>query len=135
MYLHTNGLIPEDPITAREIRDLLTKLRRDKAAGIGGISSGILILPDNEYLNVLVSLFNLIFDKTYPEQWSIAKVFTTLKKGRAADTNNYRGISMQGALVKVYDVVLRNRFEPWYQPDVEHAGGVAGRGCADEPRR
>ena len=83
MYLHTNGLIPDDPITARESRDLLTKLRRDKAAGIGGISPGILILPDNECLNVLVSLFNLIFGKKYPEHWSIAKVFTTLKKRKS----------------------------------------------------
>ena len=35
-------LILDDPITAREIRDVLTKLRRDKAASICGILPGIL---------------------------------------------------------------------------------------------
>ena len=61
-------------------------------------------LPDNELLNVSVSLFNLIFDETFPEQCSIAKgFFTIFKKGRAADTNKYRGVSLQGALAKAYD--------------------------------
>ena len=131
---HTVMYVPilDDPITTREIRDVITRLRRDKAAGIDGIPPGILKLLDGEWLNVLASLFNMIFDGEYPEQWSIAKVFTVFKKGRVDDTNNYRGISIQGALAKVYDGVLRNRFELWFQPDEEQAGGVAGRGCAEQ---
>ena len=131
---HTDMYVPilDDPITVREIRDVIARLRRDKAAGIDGIPPGVLKFLDGEWLNVLASLFNMTFEETYPEQWAIAKVFTVFKKGNANDTNNYRGISIQTALAKVYDGILRNRFELWFQPDDEQAGGVAGRGCAEQ---
>ena len=130
----TDVYIPilDDPITAGEVKNVIARLRRDKAAGVDGIPPGILKLLDGEWLNAVTYLFNMVFDGAYPDQWSFAKVFTIFKKGKADDANNYRGISMQGALAKVYDGVLKNRFELWFQPDEEQAGGIAGRGCAEQ---
>ena len=124
--------ILDNPISMGEIRDVISRLCRDKAAGTDGIPPGILKLLDGEWLIILTHLFNMVFDGAYPDQWSIAKVFTIFKKGRTDDPNNYRGISIQAALAKVYDGVLRNRFELWFQPDDEQAGGRAGRGCAEQ---
>ena len=124
--------ILDDPITVLEVRNVIAKLRQGRAAGIDGIPPGILKLLNGEWLYVLTYLFNMVFDGEYPKQWAISKLFTIFKKGSTADTNNYRGISIQGALAKDYDGVLRNRFELWFQPDEEQAGGIAGRGCAEQ---
>ena len=59
-------------------------------------------------------------------------MFTIFKKGSLDDVNNYRGISIQGALTKIYESVLNNRFTSWFRPDDEQAGGCAGRGCAEQ---
>ena len=77
------------------------------------------------------TMYNDVFDGSFPEQWSFAKVFTIFKKGNALDTNNYRGISIQNALAKVYDGILNYRFVQWFKPDDEQAGGRQGRGCAE----
>ena len=130
----TDVCIPilDDPISIQEVKNTITKLRRDKASGVDGIPPGVLKLIEAEWLNVITFLFNMIFEGTYPEQWSYAKMFTVFKKGNKEDPNNYRGISVQGALAKVYDGVLNNRFVQWYQPDDEQAGGRTGRGCTEQ---
>ena len=129
----SNMYVPvlDDPITPQEVKDVIRGLRRDKAAGVDGVPPGILKLLDGEWLNIITYLFNMVFDGSFPEQWSFAKVFTIFKKGNVLDTNNYRGISIQSALAKVYDGILNYRFIQWFKPDDEQAGGRQGRGCAE----
>ena len=130
----TDMYIPilDDPISKEEVSGSIRRLRRDKAAGVDGIPPGVLKLIEGEWLDIITLLFNMIFEGTYPEQWSFAKVFTVFKKGRQDDPNNYRGISIQGALAKTYDGILNNRFVQWFQPDDEQAGGRVGRGCTEQ---
>ena len=130
---HSNMYVPvlDDPITPQEVRCVIGGLRRDRAAGVDGVPPGILKLLDGEWLNIITYLFNMVFDGSFPEQWSFAKVFTIFKKGNALDANNYRGISIQSALAKVYDGILNYRFVQWFKPDDEQAGGRQGRGCAE----
>ena len=130
----TDMYIPilDDPISEEEVRDVIKRLRRDKAAGTDGVPPGALKLIEGEWLNIITFLFNMIFEGTYPEQWSLAKVFTIFKKGSQDDPNNYRGISIQSALAKVYDGILNSRFVHWFQPDDEQAGGREGRGCTEQ---
>ena len=124
--------ILDDPFTMAEVHTAIRNLRRSKAAGVDGVPPGVFKLLAGEWLEILTVLFNLVFAGEYPEQWSYAKMFTIFKKGNAGDANNYRGISIQGALAKIYESVLNNRFTSWFRPDDEQAGGCAGKGCAEQ---
>jgi hypothetical protein len=89
-------------------------------------------LPDSWIVTVTL-LFNLVFNETYPPEWTKAKKFTIFKnKGPRLDPSNYRRISIQSCLAKLYDSVLNNRFIKWLSPKVEQAGGQRGRGCEEQ---
>ena len=122
----------DDPITPAEVDVAIKKLHKNKAAGIDGVPPGIFKLLSSEWLGIITVLFNLVFSGHYPEQWSYAKIFTIFKKGRQSDTNNYRGISVQGALAKIYESVLNDRFTSWFRPEDEQAGGCIGKGCVEQ---
>ena len=85
----------------------------------------------DEWILLLTYLFNQVFQGQYPQEWSVAKLFTIYKKGYNLDPSNYRGISILAALAKIYDSILNSRFTKWFTPDEEQAGGQAGRGCAE----
>ena len=122
----------DDPITVQEIAAEVKRQKRNKAAGTDGIPPGALKLLSDEWLTIICILFNGVFSVGYPAQWSIAKMFTIFKKGDKLDTGNYRGISIQVALAKLYEAVLNRRFCLWFKPDLEQAGGQEGRGCPEQ---
>ena len=122
----------DDPITPREVEVVIKKLHNNKSAGVDGVPPGAFKMLGGEWLFILTYLFNLVFSGEYPPEWSYTKMFTIFKKGRPEDVNNYRGISVQGALTKIYEGVLNNRFTSWFIPDEEQAGGCTGRGCAEQ---
>ena len=122
----------DDPIQPGEVLDAIDNLKSNKAAGIDGVPPGVLKLMTDEWLLLLTYVFNEVFCGGYPEQWSIAKVFTIFKKGQKHDPGNYRGISIVVALAKLYDSVLSKRFSLWYKPRGEQAGSQKGRGCEEQ---
>ena len=132
---NTNVYMPvlDDPFTEREVKEAMSVLNGGKAAGVDGIPPRALKLLEGEWLVIVTYLFNLVFDAgDYPDQWYISKVFTIFKKGDPGDPNNYRGISIQSALSKLYDSVLNRRFIQWFKPDSEQAGGQSGRSCTEQ---
>ena len=122
----------DDPITMNEVVAEVKRLKSCKAAGTDGVPPGALKLLPSEWLGVICALFNVVFSHGYPAQWSRAKMFTIFKKGNKYDANNYRGISIQVALAKLYEAVLNRRFCLWFKPDLEQAGGQEGRGCPEQ---
>ena len=120
----------ECQIEPQEVYDCIQKLKPSKAAGIDGISPGILkILPDS-WILLITHIFNLIFFGQYPLEWTLMKMFTIFKKGKRDDPTNYRGISVISALPKLYDMVLAKRFFAWYTLKIEQA--QRGRGCEEQ---
>ena len=110
----------------------MRKLNANKAAGIDGISPGIIkVLPAN-WIIFITHLFNLIFTSNYPAKWAFSKCFTIFKKGNKDDPQNYRGISIISSFAKLYDMVLSARFSLWYAPRHEQAGAQKARGCEEQ---
>ena len=67
--------ILNDPTNLGEVVDGINKLDKGKAAGVYSIPPGVLkILPD-EWILVIIFLFNLVFLGLYPNQCAISKVF------------------------------------------------------------
>lgn len=124
--------ILDDQITILEVKEALRALKSNKAAGVDGITPGLLKQLPEDWTIFITQLFNLIFMGDYPISWTLSRVFTIFKRGEEKDPQNYRGISIIPALAKVYDTVLKNRFSMWYQPKEEQAGAQKGRGCEEQ---
>ena len=123
--------ILDDPFDPYEIEKTIKKLEAKKAPGLDGIPPGLLKLLDDDWLITITAIFNSVFESSYPECWTEAKVFTIFKKGEKLQPSNYRGISVLNALAKLYDSVLSARLQLWYKPLEEQSGATKGRGCSE----
>ena len=122
----------DDKIHPEEVDNQIKQLKSNKASGVDGVPPGILkFLPDCWIIN-LTLIFNLAFNTSYPEAWSVSRFFTIFKKGSRLDLGNYHGISILNACAKLYDGVLNNQFIKWYKPSAEQAGGQRGRSCEEQ---
>lgn len=123
--------ILDDPFDPIEVERAIKQLEAKKAPGLDGIAPGLLKMMDDDWLIAITFLFNSVFDTSYPECWTQAKVFTIFKKGEKLQPGNYRGISILNALGKLYDSVLSSRLQLWYTPLEEQSGATKGRGCSE----
>ena len=93
-----------------EILQAINKLKVSTAAGYDRISGEMIKLGKDAFLPLLSKLFNNIFlSGSYPELWRNCVVTPIFKKGDPYDPNNYRGISVNCTLSKVYNSILNNR--------------------------
>jgi hypothetical protein len=66
--------------------------------------------------NIFAKLFNTILQQgCYPEQWSIGYIVNILKSGDRSDPNNYRGITINSSLGKLFSNILNSRFEEYVE--------------------
>ena len=107
--------------------------KADKACGINGISSGIFkILPFN-WILCITFILNIVFHLgSLPTCWMYSKRLVTFKKGTRLCCGNYRGISINDSLYRIFDKVLYSRLTSWYIPSKEQAGCQKNRGCLDQ---
>lgn len=124
--------ITDDPINAAEVEEAIQHTKANKGGGISGVSPGILKLLPINWIFFLASLFTWVFTlNIYPSGWRCSRYVTIFKKGLSYMCDNYRGISILGAVGKLYDTVLCKRLEKWFIPDREQAGSQKGRGCTE----
>ena len=136
LYNHFNTLLDQEPesinqmnnidenniedfeldleITEQEIRKALFKQKNGKASGPDEISAEILKASYNVISPYLVKLFNMLFnDADYPESWSLGYIVPIFKGGESSNAKNYRGITLNNIIAKVYSQVLLNRLTEW----------------------
>ena len=64
----------------------------------------------------LVKLFNLILNSgNYPETWRKSFIILIFKSGDRSDMNNYRGISLQNSIAKLFSSLLNERLNVFYE--------------------
>ena len=101
-------------ITASEIRTSIMDLKSKKSPGIDGIPSEFYKVACEK----LVPFFEMIFNKFYyssffPEDWSTSIISPIPKKGDTCKPSNYRGISLQPVISKIYINILNKRLTQW----------------------
>ena len=99
-------------MSAREIKDVIYKLKYGKASGFDCISTDLLKICAGNW-PMLVSL-SLIFSQSLresrnPTAWQEALVKFLYKKGDRAKWENYRLISLLSVVGKLYEAFLANR--------------------------
>ena len=122
----------DNPIEPQEVEQVIQKqVKPNKSSGIDGLGRGILKLLPIQWILALTFLLNSVFYTGYPCSWVYNKLSMVFKKGDRTDCNNYRGISIMGAIAKIYDYVLYNRLTRWFTPEREQAGAQSGRSCTE----
>ena len=91
---HINIPLLDDQVTEGEVRQLLHRLKANKACGPDGIPVSTFKVLPAVWIIYLVALFNAVFSSTYPISWTTVKLFTICKKGNRLLPENYRGISV-----------------------------------------
>ena len=99
------------PFTQRQVRRALQKLKPNKATGPDGIPNEVLKMGAAILAPTLKKAFNLILLRGDPiPAWADGLMYLIYKgKGDKRDLNNYRGITVNNSLSKVFASLLNDR--------------------------
>ncbi|GBP36679.1 Probable RNA-directed DNA polymerase from transposon BS [Eumeta japonica] len=112
--LQKTSLDPRDdltPVSLSEVQTLVKSLKTRKAPGLDGISNKAIKCFPQQFLRLLVAIFNACLQNCYfSPVWKEAKVIGIHKPGKPRDLPaSYRPISLLSGLSKLYERVLKTR--------------------------
>jgi hypothetical protein len=82
-------------------------LKNGKSCGMDGILNEMIKYGQHALLPCLEKLFNIILSSgTYPKIWGEGYLITIFKSGSPSDPNNYRGITINSCLSKLFNSIL-----------------------------
>ena len=90
------------------------KQKNGKSSGPDDLTTEIVKASYDIISPYIVSLFNNLFDNSkYPENWGLGYTIPIFKGGDSKDATNYRGITLNNILAKIYSLVLLNPLTAW----------------------
>ena len=102
--------LTDKPFTIKEVKRCVNRLKINKSAGPDLILNEIIKSSNEVTCKSITKLFNLILESGfYPSPWRKSYIILIFKKGDRDDLNNYRGISLQNCLAKLFSSVLNYR--------------------------
>jgi hypothetical protein len=108
--LLTENSITDKPFTISEIKQCINILKTKKSAGPDLITNEIIKYSSVATCKSIVKLYNLILDSgKYPSAWRKSFIILIHKSGDKSDLNNYRGISLQNCIAKLFSSALNKR--------------------------
>ena len=106
----------DQPISDQELQKAVFHQKNNKACGPDNISAEIIKTSYNIIKEHLLNLFNYLFSNSiYPDNWSLGYIVPIFKGGDRAQASNYRGITLNNILAKIYSQLLFNRLSIWTQ--------------------
>jgi hypothetical protein len=98
------------PFTTEEIRKQINGLKRGKGTGPDGIKNEMLRSSIDHLAQPITQIFNNILSfGAYPAAWKLSLIKPIHRKGDKSSASNYRGISLQNVLAKVFAMILNDR--------------------------
>jgi len=111
----------EENIGEEEIREVVKRMKKRKAAGVDGIPMEAWKYAGKGLWKGLVDLIKQVWKEgAIPEDWRKGIIVPLHKKGDPDVTSNYRGISLLCTAYKIYVELLRRRLEE----EVERKAGL-----------
>ena len=104
----------DEILTEEEIKIAVLKQKNNKAHGPDEISAELIKSSIDIILPYVTLIFNKLFNQSrYPDQWGLGYIAPIYKGGDETDAKNYRGITLNNILAKIYSQVLLNRLNKW----------------------
>jgi len=102
-----------EEIGLKEVKDVIKKMKRKKAAGEDKIPNEAWLYGGEETAEELHRIINKIWngEQELPEEWKTGVVIPIYKKGDIHDVRNYRGITLMDTGYKIYAEIIRKRLE------------------------
>jgi exonuclease III len=113
MLEHTKEFSESDfKFTETEVRAAIKTLKNGKSMGTDKILNEMLKYSQHVLVTPLVKLFNLIYvSGKYPAKWSKGYIVPIFKTDNYLDPNNYRGITINSSLGKLFNTVVNIRLK------------------------
>ena len=100
------------PFTKKEFTDAISKLKNNKAEGSDSIGNEMIKNAPCAILDILHNFVNLCLHKSLvPRSWSMGLITPIHKDGSINAPNNYRGICISSALLKIICILLNHRIQ------------------------
>ncbi|MEW8546516.1 MAG: reverse transcriptase family protein, partial [Candidatus Thiodiazotropha sp.] len=104
----------DSPISNSEVFLAIKRLKNDKSPGLDGISAEFYKVISEIFVPYLVLLFNKMYDNSFfSEQWFHTLISPIHKSGDKSKPENYRGISLQPVISKIFTSILSQRLKLW----------------------
>ena len=114
LYCDKNN-VPPCPILDRdfslsEVVEGFKRLKKGKSSALDAISNDILKVSSNIIAPVVTAIFNrLLMLKHFPIQWATGLIVAIHKSGELDDPNNFRGITLNSCVSKLFTLLLNDR--------------------------
>ena len=96
--------------TLSELTNAIKSLKNKKAVGYDSICNELLKLSTDKILNIILEFINLCLKLSLiPPAWCLSLINLIHKQGPKPKPENYRGISIMNALLKVLSIMLNCR--------------------------
>ena len=100
------------PSTLSELKKSLKSLKRKKVIGFDRISNEMIQNAPHLYIDLILKMFNKILILGHvPKEWCCGLITPIYKKGIKLDPDNYRGICVMNALLKVLCLIMNQRLQ------------------------
>jgi hypothetical protein len=100
----------EEPPRKEEIKEIIKRLKYNKAPGENGITAEMLKVGGQNLEENIVKLINKAWDEeTIPQRWKETLICPLHKKGDRSKCENYRGIALMDTIYKIMAVSIKSR--------------------------
>ena len=100
-----------------------------RGIGLDGLEKSIVHLFPKKLREAILQFFNFVFATDYPLEWTYQILRPEVKKGHSYKNPKLRGVAISSLLPTLYDILMDNRFKPWFKINPEQAGFRELRGC------
>ena len=105
--------ILNEVITEKEVKENINKLKNKKSPGFDQLSNEMIKCTNVLGTTLLTKVFNLVLKSGhFPDDWNLGLIRLIHKGNEINDPNNYRGITLNSCLGKLFCKVLSNRLAP-----------------------
>ena len=121
-------------IDSLDIEIAAQSMKNHRSPGPGGIPAELMKYGGKELMNILARLMNkCIIHNKIPLQWKTAYITSIYKKGSRKDPNNYRGLSVNCSMSRLFGKILKRKLEKATREVMseEQNGFTKGRSCVD----
>ncbi|XP_071959459.1 uncharacterized protein [Antedon mediterranea] len=103
-------------ISMLDIKWALGQCKNHKAPGIDSIPNELLKFGGDKLIQSLSQLFNRLLElQTIPDEWNKGIIIPVHKKGPKNDLNNYRGITLNSCVSKVFTRIISNNISKFLE--------------------